>query len=87
MKIESINRSPLASGKSELLAHMEGKVTSRAEAMKAKCFECMNGYIDGRVDCGLGDCPLYPWMPYNSSGVRAKTGGNKSATFGRDKVA
>ncbi len=86
MRIESIKRSPLASGKSELLAHMQGETTSRAEAMKAKCFECCNGYIDGKVDCGIPDCPLYPWMPFNSSGVRAKAGGSTSATFGRSKT-
>ncbi len=87
MRIETIARSPLAQGKDELLAHMHGKTTSRSEAMKAKCFECCNGYIDGKVDCGIKDCPLYPWMPFNSSGTRAKAGGSKSATFGRNKVA
>lgn len=39
------------------------KVT-RALAMRAKCHECMGGYIDGREDCGVTACPLYSWMPY-----------------------
>jgi len=34
------------------------------QAMEAKCFECCNGYIDGRIDCKVTSCPLYPWMPY-----------------------
>lgn len=87
MRIEAIRNSPLAQGKAELLAHMEGQITSRVEAMKAKCYECMNGYIDGKVDCGISDCPLHPWMPFNSSGVRLKAPTNKFPTFGRDKVA
>lgn len=67
MRIESIQKSPKCSGKTELLNHMDGKLISRAQAMKAKCFECCNGFIDGRVDCGICDCPLYAWMPYRVS--------------------
>jgi len=67
MRIESIQRSPKCSGKQELLAHMAGKTISRKQAMQAKCFECCNGFIDGRVDCGISDCPLYAWMPYRAS--------------------
>lgn len=32
--------------------------------MRAKCHECMGGYIDGRASCSATACPLYPWMPY-----------------------
>lgn len=33
--------------------------------MRAKCHDCMGGYVDGgRDDCGVTACPLYPWMPY-----------------------
>ena len=35
------------------------------EAIRAKCAECMSNYEDGRRDCKIEDCPLYPWMPYN----------------------
>lgn len=71
MKIESIERSPLASGKRELLSHMQGKPLSRMQAMKAKCFECCNGFIDGRVDCRIPSCPIYPWMPYRDGKGRS----------------
>lgn len=37
---------------------------SRAAAMKWKCHECMGGYADGRKDCEITVCALYPWMPY-----------------------
>ena len=39
---------------------------TRAEAMRAKCKECRCGYADGRVDCEISHCALYPWMPYRA---------------------
>lgn len=66
---------------------MEGKKLTRAAAMKAKCYECMNGYIDGRVDCGIKDCPLYPWMPFSESGPRKLARKPNPNAFGRNKVA
>lgn len=39
------------------------KVT-RAKAMLSKCHDCMGYYKDGKVDCQVTGCPLYPWMPY-----------------------
>lgn len=68
MKIQSINDSPKASGKRELLRHMNGDPITRSQAMAAKCFECCNGFKDGRLDCRIHDCPLYPWMPYAKQG-------------------
>lgn len=64
MNIKSIEDSPKCAGKRPLLDHMHGKAITRAKAMAAKCFECCNGFKDGRVDCRIEDCPLYPWMPY-----------------------
>jgi hypothetical protein len=40
------------------------KPKSRALAMKAKCWDCMGGYADGRYDCEITDCGLYEFMPY-----------------------
>jgi len=42
----------------------EKKCISRSFAMKCKCEDCMGLYKDGRVDCEVTGCPLYPWMPY-----------------------
>jgi len=50
---------------SRLLArHRAGAPLTRAEAMCAKCADCMADYADGRADCKVPTCPLYPWMPY-----------------------
>ncbi|MBN2180139.1 MAG: hypothetical protein JW743_12025 [Deltaproteobacteria bacterium] len=53
-----------ASGKRELLKYLSGERLTRKEAMLAKCYECMNGYTDGKVDCQVESCPLYPYMPF-----------------------
>lgn len=64
MNIESLKTSKRAQGRLELLKHMQGKPLIRSKAILAKCYECTNGYVDGKVDCCLSDCPLYPFMPF-----------------------
>ena len=29
-----------------------------------QCWECQGEYADGKVDCEVTDCPIYPFMPY-----------------------
>jgi len=55
-----------ARGKQELLKYLGGGKLTRKEAMLGKCFECTNGYADGKVDCGIESCPLYPFMPFGA---------------------
>jgi len=40
------------------------KPTSRAAAMLSKCADCCGNWEDGRKDCEVTCCALYPWMPY-----------------------
>ena len=42
------------------------------KAIKAKCKECTNGYVDGRHDCGIPTCSLYYFMPYRTLAPRWK---------------
>ncbi len=51
-------------GRKVYLDYLDGKFIGKARAILAKCFECCNGYADGRTDCGVESCPLYPYMPY-----------------------
>jgi len=44
---------------------MGDRLTQR-QAILAKCAECMGNHIDGRIDCQMPECPLYPFMPYGS---------------------
>jgi len=57
----------LAKGKKELLKHLRGERLSSTESIKAKCYECMGGYGDDKVDCEIVMCPLHPIMPYNEN--------------------
>ena len=53
-----------AQGGKELKAHREGKRLTWRQGILAKCYECVGGYVDGKADCEIADCPLYAWMPY-----------------------
>ena len=67
--INFIQTSPKSSGKNYLIKHLTGHTLTRDQAIKAKCCDCMGYYIDGRMDCEVPDCPLYPFMPYRGKGV------------------
>ncbi len=59
------------SGKNALLEYHAGRRITLGRAVKAKCFDCMGRYQDGRADCRIPACPLYPWMPYRAQGDKA----------------
>ena len=42
----------------------EIKKLTPQRAIFSKCYECTNEYLDGRYDCEIPECPLYPYMPY-----------------------
>lgn len=59
-------------GKNELLSHLNKEKITIRNAVKAKCYDCMGWYSDGRQDCKITKCPLYPWMPYKEGGARKR---------------
>ena len=62
-----------AQGKNEYLEYLESeKKLSPARAIKANCYQCMNGYMDGKDDCEIPNCPLYPYMPYRKDKAKVK---------------
>jgi len=61
---EILEMAPASSGKTNLLKHLYGQSLTRNQAILAKCADCCGYYIDGRADCEIEDCPLYPFMPY-----------------------
>lgn len=73
MNLESANRGAASGGKSQMLRHIAGEDLTKGEAIEAKCFDCMGGYADGRIDCQMPHCALYPWMPYKEGGPRIKS--------------
>ena len=59
-------------GNKLLVKYYKGGELTFKEALIAKCAECMNNYIDGRADCEMETCPLYPYMPYQKKVERPK---------------
>jgi len=53
-----------AVGQKKLLDFLSGQKQTPLASIRAKCYDCMCYYQDGKVDCGMKDCPLYPYMPY-----------------------
>ena len=54
----------VAKGKKELETHLRGEKITPLQALFAKCYEYMCGYLDGRMDCEINSCPNYSRMPY-----------------------
>jgi hypothetical protein len=59
-----IQSAPASGGKTALLKHFNGERLTRAQAIKAKCCDCMGYNTDGRMDCRMPHCSLYPFRPY-----------------------
>jgi len=59
-----------ARGKNELLKHLSGQRLTLKQAVLAKCYDCAGFYSDGKVDCKMPHCSLYPFMPYNLDRVK-----------------
>lgn len=53
-----------ARGGKEFKKYLEGGRLTQRQMILAKCYECIGGYADGKMDCEIKDCPLYPLMPY-----------------------
>jgi hypothetical protein len=61
---------PQSSGRAYLEHYwIGGRLTAR-QSILAKCAVCCGYYVEGRKDCGVPTCPLYPWMPYRAGRVR-----------------
>lgn len=56
-----------ARGRTELIKYLNGEKITQRQAILANCYTCMGYYADGRNDCKLKQCPLYPFMPYSSN--------------------
>ena len=74
MRLFDVKTWPLAKGKAELLRHLKGEDLTSKEMLLAKCYDCCCGFTDGKVDCKIADCPIYPVMSYREGGVRKRAG-------------
>lgn len=62
--IRDVETWPLRKGKRDLLKHLKGEKISRAEAVRAKCYECLGG--EGGP-CSVTTCALNGWSQYSKS--------------------
>ena len=56
-----------ARGGRELRKHLTGDKLTQRQMILAKCYDCMGGYGDGKIDCEIPECPLYLLMPYKNT--------------------
>ncbi len=54
-------------GVKEQRAYEYGKKLTLKQAVLAKCAECMGNYVDGKEDCDILECSLYPFMVYGKA--------------------
>ena len=73
MILADVKECPESVGRAKMVKHLQGKERlTQKEAIQAFCFECLGGFKDGRNDCEVKDCPLYPFMQYNPNKIAAK---------------
>lgn len=65
-RLKAVSDAPSSAGKRHLLRHLKGERLTQRQAILAKCCDCMCYHADGRVDCLMKNCSLYPFMPYRS---------------------
>ncbi|MFA5695951.1 MAG: hypothetical protein WC917_00600 [Bacilli bacterium] len=53
-----------AIGRKEYEKHYKNQKLSYYQAILGHCYSCCCGYQDGKEDCGIKECTLYPFMPY-----------------------
>jgi hypothetical protein len=56
-----------ARGQKELLKHLSGQKLTFKQAIYARCYDCMGYYADGKQDCKMPHCALFPFNPYNQN--------------------
>lgn len=64
---------PAFQGKKEFIKHLNKERLTLRQATLAVCYDCSGFYSDGRKDCEVPDCPLWPFMPYRRGGTQKKT--------------
>ena len=84
-RIESIRKhGKAARGQKELIGHLEGDRLTLKQAVNAHCYDCTGFFADGKVDCGMKRCSLYPFMPYNPN--RPKLPGKTMSSAHMEKM-
>ena len=62
-QLQSVKSWPKKSGKSDYLKFLNGEALTRAGAIRAKCYECVNG--EDTQPCVVETCPLRNFCQWN----------------------
>lgn len=84
-RIAIVEKGASARGKKELLAHLYGERQTARQAIFSKCYDCTCYFADGRVDCGMPLCPLYPFMAYNANRQKSRVVSDKVKNAARER--
>jgi hypothetical protein len=63
-RLKTLDHTPKSAGKTNLVRHLNGDRLTQRQAILAKCCDCMCYHVDGRIDCRMPHCSLYPFRPY-----------------------
>ena len=61
----SVRKWPKKSGRADYIRHLDGERLTRAEAIRAKCYECVCG--EDTEPCLASLCPLIQYCQWNRS--------------------
>jgi len=67
IRVRNAKEGKSSKGKTFYINYLSGKKITQRQAILSKCYECCCYYADGRRDCLMSDCALYPWMPYRGA--------------------
>jgi len=76
-----------ARGQKEILKHLSGQKLTFKQAIYAKCYDCMNYFSDGKIDCKIPSCPLYPFMAYKENREKKSTKTHKTGEYVQTRAA
>lgn len=62
--LDAARLSPSSGGRQNTIKYLSGDMLSARQSIISHCFDCSGGYVDGRNDCEVPWCSLYPFMPY-----------------------
>ena len=81
MRVKMLEGAPASAGKTNLLKHFRVERLTQRQAILAKCCDCMGYHADGRIDCRMPHCSLYPFRPYKHD----RTSSSKKAILSRGR--
>jgi|GEM_PF-6635603 len=61
-----------AIGKRDYMRFLKGESLSMKQSIRAMCYSCNN--LDDATNCGVSDCVLYKYHPYNPDKVNFTAG-------------